>query len=399
MEALFLCGCRQHAAAPVSWTVQMGYSEALMRDPASADHLLRGFYELGSDWRLTEKSFAVSLDPPEAAATYLKLDCGIPAESVEAHGKVTLVAKVNGAEVGRETYSRGGQVLFERVVPASALQRAPAEISFEVDGTYRDPATGRDIGVQAVSVSLVEYERTGQYKDRQLPELAKEYERLRQRRNLPVPADRELEMMKLFHKTTVWESQWFHDVQVLKNPLDLWSLQDIIWEVRPDFVIETGTFNGGSALYSASILNGMGLANSRVITVDIADFTQAASTHPLWKKYVDFSLGSSTDARIVADIASRVKGKKVVISLDSDHSMHHVMKELRVYSPLVSRGSYLIVEDTNLDGVPVLPNEFPGPFAAVIKFLADGGSRDFEQDLQREQSGTTFYPGGWLRRK
>ena len=79
--------------------------------------------------------------------------------------------------------------------------------------------------------------------------------------------------------------------------------------------------------------------------------------------------------------------------------MHHVMKELRMYSPLVSRGSYLVVEDTNLDSVPVLPNEFPGPYAAVVKFLAEGGSKDFEQDVRREQSGTTFYPRGWLRRK
>jgi cephalosporin hydroxylase len=370
-----------------------------MRGAQGADRLLRGFYESNGDWRPTAKAFAVSLDPPEAGATYLRLDCGILAESISAYGQVNLTATVNGVEVGRETYTRGGQVLFERSVPANALKRGPAEVAFEVDKTYRDPGSGRDVGVYAVSVSLIEYERTAEYRERQLPALSQAYERLRQRRNLPVSAEREQDMMKLFHNTTVWEYQWFHDVQILKNPLDLWSLQDIIWELRPDFIIETGTFNGGSALYSASVLNGMGLDNSRVLTVDINDFTYTASAHPLWKKYVDFYLGSSTDPGIVASISARVKGRKVLVSLDSDHSMHHVLKELWRYSPLVSRGSYIVVEDTNLDGVPVFPNEFPGPFAAVVKFLADGGDRDFEQDLRREQSGTTFYPGGWLRRK
>jgi cephalosporin hydroxylase len=205
--------------------------------------------------------------------------------------------------------------------------------------------------------------------------------------------------MKLFHDLPVWSNLWFQDVQIIKNPLDLWVMQQIIYEVRPDFIIETGTLLGGSALFWAHTLNGMGLEKSRVLTVDIADFTQAAATQPLWKKYVEFFLGSSTDPAIVSAIRRRVNGRKTVISLDSDHSMRHVGRELRMYSPLVSRGSYLVVEDTHIDGVPTHPEQGPGPLGAVLQFLKEGGSRQFEQDFGRETMGITWNPGGWLRRK
>src|SRR5262249_2692812 len=154
---------------------------------------------------------------------------------------------------------------------------------------------------------------------------------------------------ELFHESPVWSNVWFHNVKVLKSPLDMWVLQDIIREVRPDFVIETGTFRGGSALAFANMLNGMGLTNSRVLTVDIQDFRDEASAHPLWKEYVEFYLGSSTDPEIVSRISRKARGRKTLIDLDSDHSMSHVLKELRMYSPLVSRGSYIVVDDTHLD--------------------------------------------------
>jgi len=114
---------------------------------------------------------------------------------------------------------------------------------------------------------------------------------------------------------------------------------------------------------------------------------------------VTFYLGSSTDNAIVSKIAERVKGKKVIVTLDSDHSMNHVLEEMKMYAPMVNHGSYLVVEDTHMDGVPTQPNFGPGPMAAVRKYLADGGSKDFEQDLTREAYVMTFQPGGWLKRK
>ena len=228
----------------------------------------------------------------------------------------------------------------------------------------------------------------------------KSYEDVLKQRNLQIPVEKQREIMRLFHDLPIWESLWFQNVRIIKNPLDLWMLQQIAYEVRPDFVIETGTWYGGSALYWAHTLNGMGLENARVLTVDLQDLTnQGASSHPLWKKYVEFSLGSSTDPRIVAKFAQRVQGWRVMINLDSDHSMLHVLRELRMYAPLVSPGSYIAVEDTHLDGVPTHPEQGPGPMAAVRQFLAEDGGKDFEQDVAREAMVMTSYPGGWLRRK
>jgi cephalosporin hydroxylase len=206
--------------------------------------------------------------------------------------------------------------------------------------------------------------------------------------------------MTLFHKLPIWESMWFHNVRIIKNPLDLWMLQQIAWEVRPDFVVETGTWYGGSALYWAHTLNGMGLESARVLTVDIQDLTgQGASSDFLWKKYVQFFLGSSTDPKIVGKMAEQVKNRRVIVNLDSDHSMHHVLEELRMYAPMVSPGSYIAVEDTHLDGVPTHPEQGPGPMAAVRQFLSEDAGRDFVQDFTREAMVMTSYPGGWLRRK
>jgi cephalosporin hydroxylase len=144
----------------------------------------------------------------------------------------------------------------------------------------------------------------------------------------------------------------------------------------------------------------MGLENARVLTVDIQDLTgQGASSHPLWKKYIEFSQGSSTDPRIVGSFARRTHNARVIVNLDSDHSMPHVLKELRAYAPMVSPGSYIAVEDTHLDGVPTHPEQGPGPMAAVRQFLSEGAGKDFEQDFTREALVITSYPGGWLRRK
>ena len=100
----------------------------------------------------------------------------------------------------------------------------------------------------------------------------------------------------------------------------------------------------------------------------------------------------STAAAVLAQ-----KGRRVIVNLDSDHSMGHVLQELRMYAPMVSPGSYIAVEDTHLDGVPTHPEQGPGPMAAVLQFLSE--NHDFEQDFSREAMVMTSYPGGWLRRK
>ena len=385
-------GCRRKPAPIVS--------EIRMQDPAARPRILRGVYEGTEGWRWTAPAFAVSLDPPPPEQTpYVQLDFSLTEELMTQGGTATLLARVNGVEAGRHTYDKQGRYVFESPVPPPALQkrRGPADVEFQIDKSFTDDGQVR--GLIVVSAGLKPYDQTAGFAREQM-ELSREgYDKVLEQRNLRLPLEKQRELMRLFHDLPVWQNLWFHNVRIIKNPLDLWMMQQIIYDVKPDFIVETGTWQGGSALYWAHTLHGMGLENSRVLTVDIQNLTAAASQHFLWKKYVEFFLGSSTDPAIVSRIAERVKGRKTLVTLDSDHSMTHVLRELRMYSPLVSSGSYLVVEDTHLDGVPTQPSFGPGPTAALRRFLAEGGSRDFEPDSTREALVMTFNPGGWLRHK
>lgn len=214
-----------------------------------------------------------------------------------------------------------------------------------------------------------------------------------------LPVDEQKRIMNMWYDLEVWNNTSFLGISVMKNPMDLWMMHYIITEVRPDYIVETGTANGGSALYWAAILDLLGLEDSRVITMDIKDYTAEVAERSLWQDYVEFIHSSSTDPETVASIAERVKGKTVMVMLDSNHEGHHVLQELRMYGPLVSPDSYLIVEDTHLDGIPVAPQWGPGPMSALIEYLGTGGADLYEQDLTREAHLLTQNPGGWLRRK
>jgi cephalosporin hydroxylase len=187
-----------------------------------------------------------------------------------------------------------------------------------------------------------------------------------------------------------WNNTRWLGVRVAKCPLDLWIYHELIVELRPDLVIETGTMFGGSALYLASCLGLVG--GGRVITIDI----QERSSRPVHDR-IRYLTGSSVDPAIVAEVAREAAEASVVmVILDSDHSRQHVLAELQAYSPLVTSGSYLIVEDTNVNGHPVLRDHGPGPYEAIESFLAQ--RPPFVRDASREKFYLTFNPGGFLRR-
>ena len=202
-----------------------------------------------------------------------------------------------------------------------------------------------------------------------------------------------------FAQLGVWKNMFYLGVRIQKNPSDLMMMHQIILEVQPDVIIETGTNVGGSALFFAHTLDGLGLKDSRVITLDLFKQIKDASKRPLWKEYVEFIHASSTDPIAVENIREKVKGKKVLVTLDSDHRAQHVYRELQLYGTMVSPGSYLIVEDTLVDGIPLDPDSGPGPMAALNRFLATGGDQFFEQDVRRDALIFTQNRGGWLRRK
>lgn len=198
-----------------------------------------------------------------------------------------------------------------------------------------------------------------------------------------------------YQDQNTWMKNKWLGVLTRQNPMDIWVTQEIIVETKPDFIVETGTLYGGSALVWATILQHVN-PRGRVISVDIEDLTKEAKKHPLWKEKVDFFLGSSVAPEILEKVRKRVVGKRVLVILDSDHRKEHVFKELSAYSPFVQVGGYIIVQDTNSNGHPVTPNSGPGPMEAVEEFL--GINRHFESDLEKERLLFTFCPRGYLKR-
>ena len=216
----------------------------------------------------------------------------------------------------------------------------------------------------------------------------------------PVDPDSEKGLTEAFHRIyhnnwwdrTVMDTSWF-GVQAVKCPLDMWVFQEIMYETRPDVVVETGTRTGGSSAYFASILDLLG--KGRVITVDIVDYPDKPQHNR-----ITYLTGSSTFEEIIGRIREFISpGEKVMVFLDSDHSKAHVQRELELYAGLVTPGNYLIVEDTHLNGHPIVTPAVhgPGPMEAVQEFLSE--NPDFVADRSREKYGLTFNPNGFLKRK
>lgn len=175
-----------------------------------------------------------------------------------------------------------------------------------------------------------------------------------------------------------------------KCPTDFWIYQEIIFELKPDVIIECGTAHGGSALFLASMCDLVN--NGKVITIDIADM-KGRPKH----KRIKYLHGSSISAAIVEQVKKLVTPKdKVMVILDSDHRKAHVLNELKIYGELVTKGSYLVVEDTVLNGHPVYPEFGPGPMEAVEEFLE--GNKAFVADGDKEKFYLTFNPRGYLRK-
>jgi len=189
-----------------------------------------------------------------------------------------------------------------------------------------------------------------------------------------------------YHTTHI---EWL-GIPVRKCPLDLWIYQEIMFAVKPDVIIECGTYMGGSAYFLSSICDLMN--KGKVITIDI----QAMEQRPAHPRII-YLLGSSTSEAVYSQVKSMIAAHEVVmVILDSDHSKHHVLHEMNLYGQLVTPGSYMIVEDTNINGHPVLPGWGPGPMEAVAEFVQQ--RPDFRIDHSREKLILTYNPSGYLQK-
>jgi cephalosporin hydroxylase len=137
------------------------------------------------------------------------------------------------------------------------------------------------------------------------------------------------------HKPAWLSTQWL-GVRTLQNPNDVWSIQEIITEVKPDLIVETGTAQGGSAALWATILEQVN-PDGRVISIDIRPDVAKAQELLVVQRHVEFLTGDSTSPEIIEQVRSRVGNGKVMVILDSDHRAAHVLKEMQLYGAMVCR--------------------------------------------------------------
>jgi cephalosporin hydroxylase len=191
---------------------------------------------------------------------------------------------------------------------------------------------------------------------------------------------------------------------IIQYPQDIVALQEIIWTVRPALIIETGIAHGGSLVLSASILELIG-GPGRVLGIDV-DVRQHNRTeienHPLFKR-IGMLQGSSVDDAIITKVREEAAGMSpVLVILDSNHTHEHVSNELALYSPLVTKGSYLIVFDTVIDDMPERAfSDRPwgkgnNPKTAVHEFLEANDRFVIDEEIEGKLL-LTVAPDGYLR--
>lgn len=199
-----------------------------------------------------------------------------------------------------------------------------------------------------------------------------------------------------------YENTWF-GIPVIQLPEDIVMMQELIFNVKPDIVIESGIAHGGSLIFYSSLLELLG--NGKVIGVDIEirkHNREAIEKHPMSKRIILIE-GSSTDPVVIKKVAEQIDpGSTVLICLDSNHTKAHVLEELKAYSDFVTSGSYIVVFDTIMPDLVGLPGsqkswDKDNPLEAIKEFLKTNS--DFEIDKEYDKLFVSYCPNGFLRRK
>lgn len=205
------------------------------------------------------------------------------------------------------------------------------------------------------------------------------------------------EYAKWYFNNLIWQDTTWMGIETYKSPCDMWNYQEILFKVKPSLLIEFGTAFGGSALFWTSVMRQIG-EPFKVLSVDIS--------HALLKPEarrdpdVEFVESSSTAPEIAKRIESLRKEYpgKVFAILDSDHSMEHVLAEMKLLRPLLVSDDYLVVEDSLLNGHPVAPEWGPGPYEAIEAYEKEFPN-DYTHDTPRANKfGWSFAPYGFLIR-
>lgn len=199
------------------------------------------------------------------------------------------------------------------------------------------------------------------------------------------------EFNALFHMMAnqTWGNTLWRGVPLAKAPTDLWIYQELIHAIKPDLIIETGSFRGGSALYMSDIMR-LCENHGKVISID----TDMSNLHSqALHSTVKFLKTSSVSDEAITFVKAHIAAydcQKIMVVLDSDHEKEHVLREIELYAPLVTVGSALIVEDTN---------NHPGPKEAIDEWYpAQPASYEFRKDFMCEKFMLTFNRDGYLER-
>lgn len=191
---------------------------------------------------------------------------------------------------------------------------------------------------------------------------------------------------------------------IIQFPQDIIAMQEIVWRVKPNLIIETGIAHGGSLIFYASMLELIG-GNGQVlgVDVDIREHNRVEiEKHPMFKR-ITMVQGSSTDEDVIKQIYDFARGRNpVLVVLDSNHTHAHVLRELELYSPLVTKGSYLVVFDTIIED---MPHDFfsdrpwgkgNNPKTAVWEFLKTNDRFEIDKDIENKVL-ITVAPDGYLQ--
>lgn len=190
---------------------------------------------------------------------------------------------------------------------------------------------------------------------------------------------------------------------IIQYPQDMVAMQELIWQIKPDLIIETGIAHGGSLIYYASLLELIGKGTVLGIDIDIREHNRREiEAHPMFKR-IEMIQGSAIDEALVAEVAKRAAGKPtVMVCLDSNHTHEHVLRELELYAPFVTPGSYLVVFDTIVEDMPKGAYDRPwdvgdNPKTAVWEFLKSNDSFEIDHEIDNKLL-ISVAPEGYLKR-
>jgi cephalosporin hydroxylase len=190
---------------------------------------------------------------------------------------------------------------------------------------------------------------------------------------------------------------------IIKYPNDILILQEMIWNLKPDYIVETGIAHGGSIIFSSSMLELLGHGEVIAVDIDIRQHNrEEIEKHPMAKR-ITMIEGSSVDPTIVNSIKEKVKGKKVLVCLDSNHTHEHVLEELRLYADMVNVGSYIVCPDTFVEYFPKgYCDDRPwdvgnNPMTALIAFLKEDDRFIIDKDIDNKLMITEGFDG-YLKR-